>query len=198
MQRRGMLAPADATAARDEPIRLNDRPFPLSAAHFVDYVRSSVPPGAARVWTTLDRDLQANAERAAQRQVAHLAEHDVSDAAVVVLDPRSGEVLAMVGGVDFFDDQQPAAQINMAVMPRQPGSAFKPITYAAAFESARYSQASMLDDERTVFHTRSGETYVPENYDHQFHGPVPLRVALASSLNVPAVQVLASVGLGPV
>jgi penicillin-binding protein 1C len=198
MQRRGMLLPSDVQAARDEPIRMNDRPFPLSAAHFVDYVRSLAPPGALRVWTTLDRDLQATTERAAQRQVALLADHDVSDAAVVVLDPRTGEVLAMVGGVDYFDDQQPAAQINMAVMPRQPGSAFKPITYAAAFESARFSQASTLDDERTVFHTRSGETYVPENYDHQFHGPVPLRVALASSLNVPAVQVLARVGLGPV
>ncbi len=195
MQRRGILTLAEVESARAEPLELNARPFPLSAAHFVDYVRSIAPAGATRVWTTLDRDVQATAERAAQRQVARLVEHDVSDAAVVVLDPHTGQVLAMVGGVDYFDAQQPAAQVNMAVAARQPGSAFKPITYAAALESGRFSLASLLQDERTVFRTRSGENYVPENYDHAFHGLVPLRVALASSFNVPAVQVLSEVGL---
>src|SRR5713226_9370639 len=190
-----MLTQAEVDTARAEPLELNARPFPLSAAHFVDYVRSIAPAGATRVWTTLDRDVQATAERAAQRQVARLVEHDVSDAAVVVLDPHTGEVLAMVGGVDYFDAQQLAAQVNMAVAARQPGSAFKPITYAAALESGRFSLASLLHDERTVFRTRSGENYVPENYDHAFHGLVPLRVALASSFNVPAVQVLSEVGL---
>jgi penicillin-binding protein 1C len=198
MLRRGMLTPTEVETARAEPLDLNTRPFPLSAAHFVDYVRGIAPAGAARIWTTLDRDVQAMAERAAQRQVARLTEHDVSDAAVVVLDPTSGEVQAMVGGVDYFDAQQPAAQVNMAVSARQPGSAFKPITYAAALESGRFSLASMLQDERTVFRTRGGENYVPENYDHTFHGTVPLRVALGSSLNVPAVQVLSNLGLAPV
>ena len=198
MLRRGMLTQPEFESARSEPLDLNSRPFPLSAAHFVDYVRSIAPSGAARVWTTLDRDVQALAERAAQRQVARLAGHDVSDAAVVVLDPNTGEVLAMVGGVDYFDAEQSAAQVNMAVAARQPGSAFKPITYAAALESGRFSLASILQDERTVFRTRSGENYVPENYDHRFHGAVPLRMALASSFNVPAVQVLAEVGMAPV
>jgi len=198
MLRRGVLTQAQVESAQSEPLDLNERPFPLRAAHFVDYVRSIAPAGSARVWTTLDRDVQALAERAAQRQVARLAEHDVSDAAVVVLDPNSGEVLAMVGGVDYFDTAQPTAQVNMAVAARQPGSAFKPITYAAALESGRFSPASVLHDERTLFRTRSGENYVPENYDHQFHGPVPLRVALGSSFNVPAVQVLSDVGLAPV
>src|SRR5712691_8942503 len=198
MLRRGMLTRAEVDTARAEPLDFNSRPFPLSAAHFVDYIRSIAPARAVRVWTTLDRDVQALAERAAQRQVARLAEHAVSDAAVVVLDPNTGEILAMVGGVDYFDAQQPAAQVNMAVAARQPGSAFKPITYAAALESGRFSLASVLQDERTVFRTRSGENYVPENYDHRFHGPVALRVALGSSFNVPAVQVLAEVGLSPV
>src|SRR6266849_287762 len=195
MLRRGVLTQAEVETARAEPLDFNTRPFPLSAAHFVDYVRSIAPAGATRVWTTLDRDVQATAERAAQRQVARLVEHDVSDAAVVVLDPHTGQVLAMVGGVDYFDAQQPAAQVNMAVAARQPGSAFKPITYAAALEWGRFSLASMLQDERTVFRTHSGHNYVPENYDHAFHGLVPLRVALGSSFNVPAVQVLSEVGL---
>jgi penicillin-binding protein 1C len=195
MQRRGVLTPAQVQSAKTEPLRLNDRPFPLEAAHFVDYARSIVPPSAMRIWTTLDRDVQAMAERAAQRQVARLAGHDVSDAAVIVLDPNTGEVLALVGGVDYFDHDLPGAQVNVAVSLRQPGSAFKPITYAAALESGRFSQASILLDKRTVFRTRRGEGYAPENYDRQFHGPVPLRMALASSLNVPAVHVLSEIGL---
>ena len=198
MLRHGTISEAEAESARAEPLQLNDRPFPLSAAHFVDYIRSVAPVGVTRIETTLDRDIQAFAERAAQRQVARLVDHDVSDAAVVVLDPHSGEVLAMVGGVDYFADQQVGAQVNMASAPRQPGSAFKPITYAAALESGQFSQASILDDVRTVFRTRRGDAYVPEDYDHQFHGSVPLRVALASSLNVPAVEVEAQLGVNRV
>ncbi len=151
-----------------------------------------------RVWTTLDADLQSFAERETQRQVDRLAEHDVGNAAVVVLDVATGEMRAMVGGVDYFDPDRPAAQVNMAVTPRQPGSAFKPLLYAAALESGRISLASVLRDERTVFLTRLGERYVPENYDRQFHGQTPLRVALASSFNVPAVQVLNEIGVEPV
>jgi membrane carboxypeptidase/penicillin-binding protein PbpC len=86
----------------------------------------------------------------------------------------------------------------MAVAPRQPGSAFKPITYAAALESGQFTEVTVVADERTVFRTRRGDVYVPENYDHQFHGRVPLRVALASSLNVPAVQVESAIGLDAV
>ena len=195
MLRRGFIDTAQADSARAEPIQLNDRPFPLSAAHFVDYVRRLAPAGATRIQTTLDRDIQSLAERAARRQVARLADHDVSDAAVVVLDAHTGEVRAMVGGIDYFDSSQPDAQVNMAVAPRQTGSAFKPITYAAALESGQFSEASMLQDERTVFQTRRGEAYVPEDYDHQFHGDVPLRVALASSLNVPAVELESQLGV---
>jgi penicillin-binding protein 1C len=198
MQRHSMISEAQAESARAERLQLNERPFSLSAAHFVDYIRSIAPADAMRIETTLDRDIQALAERAAQRQVVRLADHDVSDAAVVVLDPHTGEVLAMVGGVDYFDAVQPGAQVNMAIAPRQPGSAFKPITYAAAIESGQFNEASILDDTRTVFRTRRGDTYIPEDYDHQFHGRVPLRVALASSLNVPAVQVEASIGVSRV
>src|SRR5262249_46506310 len=91
--------------------------------------------------------------------------------------------------------EQPGAQVNMAVMPRQPGSAFKPITYAAALESGEFSEASILNDQRTVFRTQRGDVYIPEDYDHQFHGAVPLRTALGSSLNVPAVEVESQIGL---
>src|SRR5262249_50673027 len=188
------VSDSEARAAAAELLQLNARPFPLAAGHFVDLVRDMAPPEAVRVWTTLDADLQAFAERAAARQVERLREHAVTDAGVVVLDAPTGEGRAMVGGVDFFAGDE-GAQVNMAITPRQPGSAVKPIVYSAALEASRLSPARVVRDERTVFSTRLGERYVPENYDRQFHGLVPLRVALASSFNVPAVAVLNDVGV---
>lgn len=199
----GATTQEEGDAARAEPLTLNPVPYPIQAPYFVQDVRSqleaelgtdAVNRGGLRVWTTLDLDLQATAERAVRLHLGPLREQNVTDGAVVVVDPRTGEVLAMVGGADYFG-QAPGAQVNMVLAARQPGSAFKPITYAAALESGRASLATVLNDERTVFTTRGGETYVPLDYDHEFHGPVPLRVALASSLNVPAVKVLSEVGL---
>jgi penicillin-binding protein 1C len=203
MARHRFVTPEAAAAARAEPLQLNPRPFPITAPHFVEYVRSLLEAefrpeqlhrGGLTVWTTLDLELQESAERAARRHLAGLAEHQVTNSAVVALDPRTGEVLAMVGSADYFDPAI-AGQINLALATRQPGSAFKPITYAAALESGRYSPATFILDQRAVFRTRRGEPYEPENYDRRFHGSVPLRVALASSFNVPAVRVLADLGL---
>ena len=143
------------------------------------------------VTTTLDLSLQAEAERVVRLRLAELEEHDAGNAAVVAINPANGRTLAMVGGADF--EATDGGQINMAVRPRQPGSALKPFLYAAAFERG-FTPASTLLDVPATFETRSG-LYTPVNYDQNFRGPTPLRVALASSLNVPAVRTLDAIGV---
>jgi len=122
----------------------------------------------------------------------------VNNAAVVVMNPHTGEVLAMVGSPDYFDPRIDGA-VNATVATRQPGSSIKPITYAAAFDPNRAERpltaATMMVDVRTSFTTREGDPYVPRNYDRQWRGPVLLRQALASSYNLVAVKVLDFVGI---
>jgi membrane peptidoglycan carboxypeptidase len=159
--------------------------------------------GGVLVRTTLDLDWQRQAERAILRQLADLQEspdglgHNVNSAALVALDPATGQVLAMVGSPDYFDLDN-AGALNMALSPRQPGSAIKPILYAAALDPASpqfWTPASLILDVSTSFTTHDGKVYTPNNYDGLEHGPVLLRTALASSLNIPAVITLDHVGL---
>jgi penicillin-binding protein 1C len=144
------------------------------------------------VETTLDAGLQAEAERLARLHLADLSSRNVTDAAIVVLEPGSGRVLAMVGEATDGDPAH-GGEINMALAPRQPGSALKPLLYAAALEHG-YTTASPLLDVPATFATDQGP-YGPQNYDRSFHGVVTLRTALASSLNVPAVRTLNALGL---
>ena len=124
-------------------------------------------------------------------------DHEVGNAAVVVVRPPTGEVLAMVGSLDYFDDSIDG-QVNMAVSPRQPGSSFKPYTYLTAFESGAFAPASMAMDVRTVFPDPGNPPYVPENYDRKYHGPQSLRQALQRSYNIPAVWLMDQVGIANV
>ena len=122
----------------------------------------------------------------------------VNNAAVVVLDPRTGEILALVGSADYFNESIDGA-VNMAISPRQPGSAFKPLIYAAAFDpqsSSPWTAATPILDVQTVFTGQDGKSYIPQDYDTLEHGIMPARVALASSLNIPAVATLNKVGVG--
>ena len=116
----------------------------------------------------------------------------------MALDPKSGEILALVGSPDYFDTTNSGA-IDMAISARQPGSALKPLVYAAALDPASqnggWTAATMLMDVRTSFLTADGKAYTPENYDLREHGPVLVRTALASSLNIPAVLALEHIGL---
>jgi membrane carboxypeptidase/penicillin-binding protein PbpC len=182
--------------------------------------------GGLRVTTTLDLDLQRQAECVARTQIARLngdapetvvpadgssdcaaaplipviareeqlQDHHATNAAVVALDPRTGELLALVGSADYWNAAI-SGNFNVAVDgKRQPGSSFKPFTYLEAFRVG-YSPASLMLDVRTLFPTATGEPYVPENYDRKFHGPVSMRVALARSYNIPAVQTIHQVGV---
>jgi penicillin-binding protein 1C len=189
-------AAAEAVAAR--PLGLlppdPDSIAPHFAAHVLERLEAVAPRLAGRpglvVETTLDAALQREAARSVSARLAALEEHNAGNAAVVVMEPGSGRVLAMVGSADF---DAPGGQVNATLALRQPGSALKPFLYAAALEGG-HTPATILLDVPTAFETPSGP-YVPHNYDLRFRGPVPLRVALASSLNIPAVRTLDALGV---
>ncbi len=123
----------------------------------------------------------------------HGIDHNARNAAVVIMNPRTGEILAMMGSLDYYNEAIDG-NFNVALAERQPGSAIKPFTYLTAFQQG-YTPATMTLDVRTAFDVGSNEPYVPENFDRQFHGPQSIRYALANSYNVPAVQVLEWVGI---
>ncbi|HEY9024075.1 MAG TPA: penicillin-binding transpeptidase domain-containing protein, partial [Burkholderiaceae bacterium] len=150
--------------------------------------RQLVKPGAkaapATLRTTLDAGTQRRARDALRQQLAELRNRDVEDGAVIVLDNASGDVLAWVGS---SGDLSQAAAVDAVVAPRQAGSTLKPFLYEQAIEQRWLTAASVLDDAPTRLHTPSG-LYIPQDYDHDFKGPVSVRTALGSSLNVPAVR----------
>lgn len=179
---------ADCTAIRAAAATLvsgerASRLDPALAPHLA--VRLLDKPGK-RVTTTIDRDIQAAAIVALRRQLAGLGADRVRDGAVVVLDNATGDVLAYVGGVGL---KSTAAAVDGANARRQAGSTLKPHLYAQVIEKGWLTAASILDDSPVQLDTASG-LYVPKNYDRSFKGPVSVRHALASSLNVPAVRAL--------
>jgi len=192
MARAGALDPATLEAALAEPVVLEADPFRFAAPHFLGRVSDEVgelPAGAATVVTTLDAGLQRRVEEIVRRQLDALAAHGVRHVAVAVLDLAAGEWLALEGSGGFTD--APGGQQDGTRVPRQPGSALKPFTYAAAFDRG-LSPASVLDDLPRSF-TWAGGTWTPRNYDDRFHGPLTARSALACSVNVPAALVLQQV-----
>lgn len=217
MVRAGAISHADADLAAIEPLHFAATPFEIEAPHFVMWVVQQAESryGAAlvdgsglRITTTLDLGMQDIAEGIVRRRLAQLAgrergelDRNVRNAAVVALDPATGQVLAMVGSPDYFDASIDGA-VNVALMPRQPGSALKPFTYATAFDPARapagrpWAPATVVSDVPTTFQTADGKLYHPENYDRRHHGPISLREALATSNNLVAVKVLDHVGVG--
>lgn len=176
----------------------------INAPHFVFYVRDllaemygdeSVEAGGYRVTTTLDLDLQNEAQQIVKEEVEKVENLKISNGAALVMDPRNGEILSMVGSRDYNNDEI-GGQFNVVVDGlRQPGSSIKPVTYLAMLQRG-YTPASMLMDVETVFtpHENAKE-YKPKNYDGKFRGPVSLRNSLGSSLNIPAVKSLAIVGV---
>lgn len=179
----------------------------INAPHFVMYVRqllidkfgeNLVENGNLIVTTTLDSDIQEKAENVITKEFEKFKDYNVNNASSIVLDVKTGGILAMVGSVDYFDIEN-EGNFNAATALRQPGSSLKPITYAVAFEKG-YTPATLLMDVKTDFY--SGDTgapdYKPVNYDGKYRGPVQLRFALGNSLNIPAVKLLAMVGIEPV
>jgi len=175
----------------------------LKAPHFVFYVKEQlvdllgealVEEGGYTVTTTLDSELQDFAQVTVKEEIDKLEKVHVTNGSAMVMNPQNGEILAMVGSKDYFAPDYDG-KVNVAMSLRQPGSAIKPVTYAAAFAKG-YSPSTMLLDVPTKFPGgKEGEFYEPKNYDGKFNGPIQLRFALGSSLNIPAVKLLSLVGL---
>ena len=212
MAQQGYISEDEAHSARLDALQFAATPFPIEAPHFVMEVwrvlerdfGAALHEGGLEVVTTVDRDWTRQARDIVRRQLRALNRPangarpaNANNAALVALDPRSGEVLTLLGSPDYFD-QAIAGAVNAALAYRQPGSALKPFTYAEAMNPAyseAYTAATMILDIRRPFVTSRNESFVPANYGHVEHGPVLLREALASSYNIPAVVALEHIGL---
>jgi penicillin-binding protein 1C len=199
---------AVAAYAELENFQFNPPDVQIRYPHWVNYVRSiledqfdaqTIYRSGFSVYTTLDPNLQDVAEGLVKKQVDSLGAYNATDGALVAILPSTGEILAMVGSADFYNDAIDG-QVNMATSPtRQPGSSIKPVTYIAAFEKG-WTPATLIWDVPSEF-PPSGDPndprppYKPVNYDGRFHGPVTVRTALANSYNIPAVKTLQYVGI---
>jgi 1A family penicillin-binding protein len=173
----------------------------ILAPHFVFYCKNqlenyygikTVEEGGLKVKTTLDYKIQEQAEKILKEELAKINYLNVTNGAILVTRPSTGEILAMVGSVDYFN--QPFGAFNVTTALRQPGSSIKPIMYSLALQKG-FTAASILDDSPAVFNIAGSESYRPVNYDNKFHGKVPLRYALANSYNIPAVRTLNNLGV---
>jgi penicillin-binding protein 1C len=211
MEKDGYIPSAERALAEETTLHYIETPYPILAPHFVWMVKAQLdalfaagkldPAQSLVVRTTLDLNIQQIAEEAITRQLQDFRqrapEQNVNNAALVALDPHTGEILALVGSADYFDAAIDGA-VDMALAPRQPGSAFKPFLYAQALDpqgSARWTAATPMLDVTTTLPTHEGKSYTPKNYDGREHGLVPVRQTLASSLNIPAVLTLQQVGI---
>jgi len=195
MRIRGWLTAEEyRVASAERPALHRDIPEAI-APHFVERVLAAAGPvPQPRIETTLDAGLQRIVRGIINARRKELTEHQAFNVAVAVLDNRTGEWLAWEGSGNYFDAAHGGA-IDGVTTPRQPGSALKPFTYAAAFERG-YHPARVLADVPSEFPTAEpGVLYRPRNYDDQFRGPLPVRFALAGSENVPAVAVAADIGV---
>jgi 1A family penicillin-binding protein len=199
MANQGYISQEKADKSSKSKMKFIRRREYIKAPHFVMYVKEvlaakygdrMVEEGGLKVTTTLDPQKQKIAEESVRNGAArNLAVIRATNAALVAIDPKTGQVLAMVGSKDYWDESIDG-QVNVATAKRQPGSAFKPVVYATAFKS-HWSPASTLFDVRTDF----GGGYTPNNYDMTFRGPLSIREALGQSKNVPAVKMLYLAGL---
>ena len=184
-----------------ETVHFTSPKITFSAPHFIFYVKDQVEKQygeklidqGVKIKTTLSAEIQQKAEKIVTEEIEKLKDYNATNASVVVLDSKTGEILAMVGSYDYNDEK--FGKFNAALGLRQPGSAIKPITYATAFEKG-YTPATVLMDIKTEFGNSTTEKpYIPVNYDGKYRGPMQLRFALGNSENIPAVKILAMTGI---
>jgi 1A family penicillin-binding protein len=204
MLEQGYINADQKTQAEKTKINLQEKDSDLNshAQHFAFMVRDELiqkygeekmARSGFKVRTSLNLDWQEYAEGVVANQVKKLAPNRVSNGAAVVMDPKTGEILTLVGSANWDNDN--FGKVNVATSLRQPGSAFKPIVYAAGFEKRIITPGTVLKDEPVTYNIAGSPPYRPQNYDKKFRGPVLPRRALSNSLNVPSVEVLSRVGL---
>lgn len=175
----------------------------IQAPHFVMYVidkleeqygREMLEKGGLKIITSLDWDKQQLAEETLRNSKNHLSNFNADNAAIVVIEPTTGKILAMVGSLDYFDENIDG-EVNVATRLRQPGSSFKPIVYAKSFEKGLEPETLLYDVKTNFGPDGTGKDYIPQNYNGKFNGLVSIRQALAGSLNIPAVKTLYIAGI---
>jgi 1A family penicillin-binding protein len=205
MREDGYITPAQERDAVSKlpNFKFRDQEGQFEAPHFVMYVKGlleeqygekMIEQGGLRITTTLDLDIQKKAQEVVTEEIKKVEDVHITNGAAMVLDPQTGEILAMVGSKDYNDPNYDG-KVNVTLSLRQPGSSIKPITYVTAFLKG-YTPATMLVDTKTEFPGGlTGKPYVPVNYDGKNHGPVDLRHSLGSSLNINSVKLLALIGV---
>ncbi len=197
------ITQTEADSASNEVLNFAIKKDDIRAPHFVFYIKDllyakygekTVETGGLRVTTTLDLDLQEVAQASLSSEVNKLSNLKVGNGAALVTKPNSGEILAMIGSKDYFNNEADG-QVNVALALRQPGSSIKPIMYATTFAQKTLNPGSMLLDVPTCFKVAGQRDYCPKNYTGGFMGPVTIRQSLGNSLNIPAVKALATIGL---
>ncbi|OGH40361.1 MAG: hypothetical protein A3B41_01835 [Candidatus Levybacteria bacterium RIFCSPLOWO2_01_FULL_37_26] len=194
----------DDAIAKIKNIGFSQKDRNIKAPHFVMYVKELlakqfgeeiVANGGLQVKTSLDYSIQKKAEEIVRDELDKLKGFRVGNGAAIVANPESGEILAFVGSKDYFDTENDG-NFNASLSNRQPGSALKPIMYATAFGKG-YTPSTLVMDVKTDFPTNDPEhpIYTPVNYDGKYHGPMQLRFALGNSINIPAVKMLAKIGI---
>ncbi|MEM1269719.1 MAG: penicillin-binding protein 1C [Bacteroidota bacterium] len=177
----GLITAEEYRLAETEPVPSSLQRMPFVAPHWAEALQRW-HPGQARIPSTIDIDLQRTVERLLSAQVAGLRFEGIENAAAVVIENETGDVLASVGSVDFFDEAR-SGQVNGALAPRSPGSALKPFVYALALDRGVIGPSTLLEDVPVDY-----AGYQPVNFDETFSGAVPADQALIASLNVPAVN----------
>jgi len=209
MVEEGFIIQTEMDAAIAQGLIFADPNISLEAPHFTVYAQNELEDlmqslgysseqialGGLKVFTTVDLNLNNVTQQIAAEQIASLdPAQDVSNAAVVVVKPLTGEILAMVGSIDYTNDAIDG-RVNVTVRPRQPGSTMKPFTYAAAMELDIMTPGDVIWDTPVRMLQPGQEPYEPRNYDGSFHGPMTMRTALANSYNIPAVQTMRQIGV---
>ncbi len=214
MVENGYVTEAEAIAAAREDLVFAGPEVPINAPHFVFYVRKLLeaeygPQFATlgySIYTTIDLELQRTTQRFASERISELQERNINNAAVVVMQPNTGQILAMVGSVDYnksiqttnpeFEGNLLDGQVNVTTSLRQPGSALKPFTFLSALERG-LTPATVFWDIKRTYPSLGNEKYAPNNYNGKFNGPLRMRQALANSLNMPAIEALRYAGISP-
>jgi len=218
MNKFGYITEEELNEAKKEELEFNPAASGIKAPHFVMYVQEyleekygNMEKAGLKVYTTLDWELQQIAEETIAEGVKqNIKNFNAHNAALVSIDPKTGQILAMVGSKNYWDKPSPSGcvpggsipgktclfepNVNVTTRARQPGSSFKPFAYATAFQKG-FTPDAMIFDLETEFAVEGAESYRPRNYDGRFRGPVSFRQALAQSLNVPSVKVLYLAGV---
>ncbi|MDP3941192.1 MAG: PBP1A family penicillin-binding protein [bacterium] len=201
MRHLGFITKEEEAAALSETLSFRRQSVAIHAPHFVNYIKeylaqkyglAMLEKGGLSVTTSIDLQIQEKAQGIVREEVDNARYLNLSNGALLVTNPKNGDILAMVGSRDFNDPN--GGNVNVTTSLRQPGSSIKVVTYAAALTTG-VTAATILDDSQVTYTSPGGPSYSPVNYDGRFHGKIPLRIALANSFNIPAVKLLNQIGI---